>query len=56
MNKDKAMPTKLEMVTDAPARDARPELTDDELSKVSGGRLSQACVKGAHIKQGTITC
>lgn len=31
------------------------ELTDEELSKVSGGGLAQACATGSHIKQGTIT-
>jgi bacteriocin-like protein len=56
MNQDKAMPTRLETVTDALPRDARPELSDEELSKVSGGRISQTCVKGTHIKQGTIIC
>ena len=30
------------------------ELGDEELSKVSGGRLT--CVQGKHIKSGKITC
>jgi hypothetical protein len=42
-----------ERVKDA-SIDGNIELGDEELSKVSGGRLT--CVKGEHIKTGKIIC
>ena len=32
------------------------ELSEAELSKVSGGRLGSACVTGEHIKKAKIIC
>jgi bacteriocin-like protein len=32
------------------------ELSEEELSKVSGGRLGSACATGEHIKKAILTC
>jgi len=32
------------------------ELSEQELSKVSGGRLASACATGEHLTIGKITC
>jgi bacteriocin-like protein len=32
------------------------ELSEQELSKVSGGRLASACATGKHLTIGKITC
>jgi bacteriocin-like protein len=32
------------------------ELSEEELSKVSGGRLGSACATGEHIKKAVLTC
>ena len=39
----------------APSRDSRPELTEAELSQVSGGNLATMCCTGKHISTGKIT-
>lgn len=43
-----------------PAEDSRDnlkaELSDEELSKISGGRLGLMCVHGEHIVKGRMTC
>jgi hypothetical protein len=39
---------------DLPA-DSKVELSEDELSKASGGNLASACATGAHIKQVKLT-
>jgi hypothetical protein len=39
------------------ARDnLKTELSEQELSKASGGRLTSACATGKHIATGKITC
>jgi bacteriocin-like protein len=54
MNTDNIDPNK--NPTEVPPKDAKTELTEDELSKVSGGGLlTQACCGGTHIKDGLIT-
>ncbi len=32
------------------------ELSEEELSKISGGSLASACATGKHIVRATITC
>jgi len=43
-------------VADKPAAPKQPsgELNEQQLEKVSGGKISQACVTGKHIAKGTI--
>jgi bacteriocin-like protein len=52
MNTDKIDPNN--NPAEVPPKDAKTELTEEELAKVSGGILKNCCT-GEHIKQGTIT-
>jgi bacteriocin-like protein len=54
MSADKIDPNK--NPTEVPPKDAKTELTEEELAKVSGGgKLMQATCTGTHIKDATIT-
>jgi bacteriocin-like protein len=53
---------KKEKLAEGSANDIKMELSDEELSQVSGGnpdrsstKLFEACATGTHIKQGKIT-
>jgi hypothetical protein len=35
--------------------DVKAELSEEELSKASGGNLASACAKGVHLKEAKIT-
>jgi len=35
--------------------DVKSELSEEELSKASGGNLASVCAKGVHFKEGKIT-
>jgi bacteriocin-like protein len=41
--------------TEVPPKDSKTELTDEELSKVTGGgKLMQTCCQGAHYNEVTL--
>jgi bacteriocin-like protein len=53
VNTDNTDPNK--QPPEVPPKDAKTELTEEELAKVSGGKLYEATTHGSHFTQATLT-